>query len=40
VVETKSKEQADAVAREFMELHRVHWREFECKSEVRPVQEM
>jgi hypothetical protein len=40
LVETRSKEEADAVAREFMELHRVHWPEFECESEVRPVEEM
>ena len=40
LVETKSKEEADAVAREFMELHRVHWPEFECVSEVRPVEDM
>ena len=40
LVETKSKEEADAVAREFMELHRLHWPEFECESEIRPVQEM
>jgi len=40
LVETKSKEEADAVAREFMELHRVHWPEFECESEIRPVEDM
>ena len=40
LVETKSKEEADAVAREFMELHRIHWPEFECESEVRPVEDM
>jgi hypothetical protein len=40
LVETKSKEEADAVAREFMELHRVHWPEFDCESEVRPIEEM
>jgi hypothetical protein len=40
LVETKSREEADAVAREFMELHRVHWPEFECESEVRPVEDM
>jgi hypothetical protein len=40
LVETKSKEEADAVAREFMELHRVHWPEFECESEVRLVEGM
>ncbi|MGH7623000.1 MAG: YciI family protein, partial [Gemmatimonadaceae bacterium] len=40
LVETKSREEADAVAREFMELHRVHWPEFECVSEVRRVEDM
>lgn len=35
LVETTSKEEANAVAREFMELHRVHWPELECESEVR-----
>ena len=40
LVETKSKEEADAVAQEFMELHRVHWPEFECESEVRLVEDM
>ena len=40
LVETKSQEEADAVAREFMELHRVHWPEFECESEIRPIEDM
>jgi hypothetical protein len=40
LVETKSKAEAEVVAREFMELHRVHWPEFECESEVRAVEEM
>jgi len=40
LVETRSKEEADAVAREFMELHRVHWPEFECESEIRPVEDV
>src|SRR3954469_20139589 len=40
LVETRAKEEADAVAREFMELHRLHWPEFECESEVRPVEDM
>jgi hypothetical protein len=40
LVEAKSKEEAMAVAQEFMELHRVHWPEFECESEVRPVEDM
>jgi hypothetical protein len=38
LVETGSNEEADAVAREFMELHRVHWPEFECESEVRRIE--
>jgi hypothetical protein len=39
IVETKTKEEAKAVAREFMELHRVHWPELECESEVRQLDE-
>ena len=27
------------LAREFMELHRLHWPEFECESEVRPLED-
>jgi hypothetical protein len=38
-VETKTREEALDLAREFMELHRVHWPEFECVSEVRQVEE-
>src|SRR3954462_1778370 len=38
LVETRANEEADAVAREFMELHRVHWPEFECESEVRRIE--
>ena len=40
LVETKSKEEADAVAREFMELHRVHWPAFDGACEVRPFEDM
>jgi hypothetical protein len=40
LVEVKSHEQAMAVATEFMELHRVHWPEFECESEIRQVEEV
>jgi hypothetical protein len=40
VVETKSEKEAEALAREFMELHRVHWPEFECESEVRRIEDM
>ena len=39
IVETKTSEEAKAVAREFMELHRLHWPELECESEVRPLDE-
>ncbi len=40
LVETKTKEEADVLAREFMELHRVHWPEFECECEVRRIEDM
>jgi hypothetical protein len=40
MVEVASKEEAMKVARDFMELHRVHWPEFEGECEVRPVEEM
>jgi hypothetical protein len=35
LVEADSKEQAVEFARQFMELHRVHWPEFEAECEVR-----
>ena len=37
LVEVASKEEAMKVAHQFMELHRVHWPEFECECEVRQV---
>ena len=37
LVETKSREEAMELATQFMELHRVHWPEFDCESEVRPM---
>jgi hypothetical protein len=37
LVEVDSREQAMNVARQFMELHRLHWPEFDCECEVRPV---
>ena len=40
LVEVKSKEEALEVARQFMELHRVHWPAFEGECEVRPLEEM
>ena len=38
MVEVASKAEAMELAREFMELHRVHWPAFECECEVRPVE--
>jgi hypothetical protein len=38
LVETDSREEAMTLARQFMELHRVHWPEFECECEVRPLE--
>jgi hypothetical protein len=40
LVEVKSKEEALDVARQFMELHRVHWPAFEGECEVRPLEDM
>jgi hypothetical protein len=40
LVEVASREEALKVARDFMELHRVHWPEFEGECEVRPLEGM
>jgi hypothetical protein len=40
LVEVGSKEEAMKVAQQFMELHRVHWPDFECECEVRPLEDM
>jgi hypothetical protein len=40
IVEATSDEHARAAAREFMELQRVHWPEFDGECEVRPVEDM
>jgi hypothetical protein len=40
LVEVVSKEEALEIARQFMELHRVHWPAFEGESEVRPLEDM
>lgn len=40
LVEATSKEEALNVARQFMELHRVHWPAFEGECEVRPLEDM
>ena len=39
IVETKTKEEADKMAEQFMELHRTHVPDFECECEVRPLEE-
>jgi hypothetical protein len=36
IVQATSREEALEVAREFMDLHRVHWPSFEGECEVRP----
>jgi hypothetical protein len=36
IVETATREEAMALAQQFMELHRIHIPDFECESEVRP----
>ena len=40
IVEARSKQHANDIATKFMELHRVHWPEFEGECEVRPVADM
>ena len=40
IVEATSDEHARAIAHEFMDLHRVHWPEFDGECEVRPVEDM
>lgn len=36
IVQAKSRDEALEVAREFMDLHRIHWPSFEGECEVRP----
>ena len=38
IVEVKSEQEALELATQFMELHRIHWPEFEGESELRPVE--
>jgi hypothetical protein len=40
MIEVASKDEATKLAREFMDLHRLHWPEFECECEVRPLEDM
>jgi hypothetical protein len=37
IMQFKTKEEALENAKQFMELHRVHWPEFECECEIRPM---
>ena len=37
MVEAASREEAMKLAKDFMEMHRVHWPAFECECEVRPL---
>jgi len=38
MIDVASKQEARKVARDFMELHRVHWPAFEGECEVRPLE--
>ena len=40
LVDVKSREEAREVAQQFMELHRLHWPEFDGECEVRPLEDM
>jgi hypothetical protein len=40
LVDVKTREEALDVARQFMDLHRIHWPEFEGDCEVRPLEDM
>jgi hypothetical protein len=37
--ETKTHDEAVALATKFMDLHRIHWPEFEGEAEVRPLED-
>ena len=39
IVDVKTREEAMEIAMKFMELHRVHVPDFECESEVRPLED-
>jgi hypothetical protein len=40
LVQAKSRDEALAIARAFMDLHRIHWPAFAGECEVRPLEEM
>jgi hypothetical protein len=37
ILQAGSKAEAQRISREFLDLHRKHWPEFECELEVRPM---
>jgi hypothetical protein len=39
LVQVKSKEEALEIGRKFMDLHRVHWPEFEGECDLRPLED-
>ena len=39
IIEAASREEALGLARQFMELHRTHWPEFEGECEMRPLEQ-
>jgi hypothetical protein len=40
MIEVATREEALKMARDFMELHRLHWPAFEVECEVRPLEDM
>lgn len=40
IVNAKSREHAREIGERFMDLHRVHWPEFEGECEIRPLEDM
>ncbi len=40
IVNAKSREHAREIGQQFMDLHRVHWPEFEGECEIRPLEDM
>ena len=38
IMECESDEEALEIAKEFMELHRIHWPEFNGEGEIRPIE--
>ena len=40
LVQAATRDEALALAREFMDLHRIHWPAFEGECEVRPLEDM